>query len=1830
MSLTSLTGPSLILEKGDAFRNKTALLSNQTYKLIMVAWLDDGNYAEKSYIFHTNVPPYSQSNNAECFVDPTSGEAITTKFRVECVNWTDSDLPLTYQFAYKTQFGFVAFHTGWQPNVTTELPIGNKSTNYSLDLRLEILDSLGDYSDVYLAVQVAPPRSSNIMESQGQLDNLFASGDVDRAMQMAFAMLSAAGDSDGAQSYKSSLIDKMENIVVGSVEQATLVVGVLAMATDNDDGISGDSQEKALNLLGSTVDFLSSQMSNGSMDAELVQSLGTSLFSGIGNVLGAASDEAGAESEDSEGEDEEDKDSDKDHVNTDEMKEKSKKRAQNALSLVSQVGDSLLSTKAVGEKPTVFKTKSMGVVLDRQRSSDMGGKKLGEGSNRVALPSADSLFGNDGPDAVDSQMLAFKDNPFTWDKSAKTVKSSVLDFKLKSKGGDALNISGLQEPVELFIPIASKEGSSDKDNSSAESLFFKPSNGTSNLRYHRFLVSSHEVQVAIRIRPEKGKRVDVFVNYKTKPTPHRNVFNTTIPNWSSCANFTGESPDNLNCSSDPYTFTFSSLISGHTGPHFLGIRYMKRDGEAQSKMSSKRKRRSCGLIHGRMKRSCVDVKDPPTTPPPTPMIIVPKYNSSTDVNYSLSISVSGCLYWSETKEKWTGEGCKVGPNSNSKQLHCLCTHLSAFGGDFFVAPNPIDFDKVFAAFSSLAETGNFVVLSTVCALLGLYVIGLLLARREDKRDELRVVANVCINENQGDNKYLISIQTGMWRANGTTANVGLAIHGSDGNTEDITLTDSQSEKVFFSRGSINNFTLCLPESLGSLEKIRIWHDNSGDNPSWFLTQVLIVDVVTGEKAHFVANRWIAVEKEDGKLNLELTVSGKKELSGFKNLFYSRTATSLGDKHLWLSIFTRPPHNPFTRAQRLACCISILFAAMVTNAMFYNFGTPPGDAVQIGPLKVSLTQIKIGIQSSIVAIPVNVLVVTIFRQLKAKESGNAEEDGARRRGCLPHWFVFVAWFICTMATLTSAAFIVFYSLMWGAETSNEWLVSVMVSFFQDAIVMQPLKVLLVASILSILVKKPPEQEKVMGEEVQRNAAGEVITLNKSDLEKARKFRSSLVQIGRKVVEFTLFGIFVLLMMVVCYGNRGVERFMVTESMDNLFQTFTIKVKDTPTFWKWSEKFLVPNLYEVDWYNGRSFGYKEGFLSNRAAFLVGMPRMRQLRVKAEKNCSIAKNEPSLARQFLRCVPFYTSEMESVSQYNRPGWIPVKNATLFYTEYELEKQCPKPWRYLEAADLQVRPFGGQMATFVGGGYVADLGYNFRTALKVIRVLEEDNWIDDHTMAVFIEFTIFEPSSSLFSTIKLLFERFPTGGSSAKTSIKTLSLYASSDPNSRTLFQVCQLLLMIVLIVFLFAEIGKLRREKCSYFKQMWNWLELLQISSTICSLVFFFIKESQTSKYVKKLQENPFQTSSPDNIEFMSDMETYVLSFVIFIMTIKFLRLIKFNSHVCQVLGTIQKAANNVLSFMTVFVTILLAYTQVGFLVFSSDVDAYRSFYSCLRAMLLLLFGGEMRLEELRSTSRFIAPMFIFGYLFSMAMVLLNMFLAILNDSYYEVKNVDAGETFANAELGAFMADYMKDKYNRVKDDTLELIEETIIGVINFVRGDRNSKQSDDEAPLQSPPEESQSEEAKLASLDSMYDIEGDGDEKDGASDRLVKNGSRESLSDLMCESVSLSDLKEAILQIGREMRQSVTSLTSAVSNLSLNEKTSKKAVHWLDEEGETLDFDNRTSPYFFSLGSYLEDIWQKEENRRKRTGKSRPKDRRQRRYKRRQIPTRQEIYVTNNVY
>ncbi|EDO48493.1 predicted protein, partial [Nematostella vectensis] len=299
-----------------------------------------------------------------------------------------------------------------------------------------------------------------------------------------------------------------------------------------------------------------------------------------------------------------------------------------------------------------------------------------------------------------------------------------------------------------------------------------------------------------------------------------------------------------------------------------------------------------------------------------------------------------CMYWDVLLQRWSSRGCWLGSNSSLTHIHCFCNHLTSFGGDFFVPPNPIDFNKVWSAFTSLDQSNNVVVLATVCLMFALYALGLVFARRADQRDKQKVVnTTIRLNESNQDSsekRYKIFIQTGAWRASGTTASVGLILYGENGASQPIFLSKPEhANEIFFARGSINIFNILLGQDLGSLIKIRVWHDNSGGSPDWFLTQVIAEDTTTKKKKHFLFNRWLSVAKGDCKIAAEVRAYSQDDKDRFRHLFYLRTDKGFGEGHLWLSVLTRPPQNHFTRCQRLSCCMSILFAAMITSAMFYN-------------------------------------------------------------------------------------------------------------------------------------------------------------------------------------------------------------------------------------------------------------------------------------------------------------------------------------------------------------------------------------------------------------------------------------------------------------------------------------------------------------------------------------------------------------------------------------------------------------------------------------------------------------------------------------------------------------------------------------------------------------------------------------------------------------------------------------------------------------------------------------------------------------------------------
>lgn len=60
----------------------------------------------------------------------------------------------------------------------------------------------------------------------------------------------------------------------------------------------------------------------------------------------------------------------------------------------------------------------------------------------------------------------------------------------------------------------------------------------------------------------------------------------------------------------------------------------------------------------------------------------------------------------------------------------------------------------------------------------------------------------------------------------------------------------------------------IHSSLGPLNYMRVWHDNSGKGKygSWYLKHVMITDLQTKQRYYFLCNRWLAAEEDDGSVS----------------------------------------------------------------------------------------------------------------------------------------------------------------------------------------------------------------------------------------------------------------------------------------------------------------------------------------------------------------------------------------------------------------------------------------------------------------------------------------------------------------------------------------------------------------------------------------------------------------------------------------------------------------------------------------------------------------------------------------------------------------------------------------------------------------------------------------------------------------------------------------------------------------------------------------------------------------------------------------------------
>ncbi len=118
----------------------------------------------------------------------------------------------------------------------------------------------------------------------------------------------------------------------------------------------------------------------------------------------------------------------------------------------------------------------------------------------------------------------------------------------------------------------------------------------------------------------------------------------------------------------------------------------------------------------------------------------------------------------------------------------------------------------------------------------------------------------------GPTIYELAFRTACDSLASTKANLYVQLYGQNGNSPESKMAYPNETQEKFTSCSRDVFKLPVDEHLGELDSMRVWHDNSGEDPSWKVEIISIVDTKSGKRTDWPCGKWFATNLDDGKLS----------------------------------------------------------------------------------------------------------------------------------------------------------------------------------------------------------------------------------------------------------------------------------------------------------------------------------------------------------------------------------------------------------------------------------------------------------------------------------------------------------------------------------------------------------------------------------------------------------------------------------------------------------------------------------------------------------------------------------------------------------------------------------------------------------------------------------------------------------------------------------------------------------------------------------------------------------------------------------------------------
>ncbi|XP_061693168.1 polycystin-2-like protein 1 [Syngnathoides biaculeatus] len=466
------------------------------------------------------------------------------------------------------------------------------------------------------------------------------------------------------------------------------------------------------------------------------------------------------------------------------------------------------------------------------------------------------------------------------------------------------------------------------------------------------------------------------------------------------------------------------------------------------------------------------------------------------------------------------------------------------------------------------------------------------------------------------------------------------------------------------------------------------------------------------------------------------------------------------------------------------------------------------------------------------------------------------------------------------------------------------------------------------------------------------------------------------------ELMVYLVFLVDICLLTYGMTSSSTYYYTKAMTDLFVNTAgesgVKFQSISTmgdFWTFAQEPLLDGLYWTKWYNNQTLDSGDQSFIYYENMLLGVPRMRQIKIK-NNSCKVHKD---FQDEITGCYDVYTEKKEDDLNFG------LLNGTA--------------WRYHTEKVIKGSSHWGMLTTYSGAGYYQDLGRTKEESIVVLKELEENLWLDRGTRAIFIDFSTYNANINMFCVIRLVVEFPATGGAVPSYQIRTVKLIRYINYWDYFILG-CEMVFCLFILYYIVEEVLELRIHKFSYFKSIWNILDVVVILLAIVAIVFNIFRTVKVDKLLGKLLDQPQIYADFEFLAFWQTQYNNMNAVNLFFAWIKVFKYISFNKTMTQLSSTLGRCAKDIVGFAIMFFIVFFAYAQLGYLLFGTEVESFSTFVKCIFTQFRIILG-DFDYDAIDRANRVLGPMYFVTYVFFVFFVLLNMFLAIINDTYSEVK-------------------------------------------------------------------------------------------------------------------------------------------------------------------------------------------------------------------------------------